>query len=57
MSDGTPSEAQSWRERARNVRAKARNNKTKAIADIIADTYEDVAQQIELRSSDSENLD
>jgi len=42
-------ESQSWRERAKRTRASAKNNHT--IADIIADTYEHVAQQIELRSN------
>ena len=46
-------EGQSWRDRAKRIRAKAKDNPAKAIADIIADTYEHVAQQIELRSSDS----
>jgi RNA polymerase-interacting CarD/CdnL/TRCF family regulator len=54
MPDGSFDEAQSWRDRAKRTRAKAKNNHTKAIADIIADTYEHVAQQIELRLSDSE---
>jgi hypothetical protein len=46
-------EGQSWRDRAKCIRAKAKENHAKAIADIIADTYEHAALEIELRSSDS----
>jgi len=54
MPDESFDEAQSWRDRAKRTRAKAKTIKAKGIADIIADTYEQVAQQIELRSTDSE---
>jgi hypothetical protein len=57
MPDESFDEAQSWRDRADRTRAKAKDNHAKAIADIIAGTYDRVAQQIELRSSDSEKSD
>ena len=44
-------EGQSWRDRAKRIRAKAKDNHAKAIADIIADTYEHVARETELRST------